>query len=63
MEHARGESRVDLRLLEDGAALKVVKIEAVNGWPTKLQVLLDNGIGLGGENLGRRNAGNKQDLY
>jgi hypothetical protein len=41
----------DLRLLEDGAALKVVKIEAVTGWPTKLQVLLDNGIGLGGENL------------
>ena len=41
----------DLRLLEDGAALKVVKIEAVNGWPTKLQVLLDNGIGMGSENL------------
>jgi hypothetical protein len=41
----------DLRVLEDGAALKVVKIEAVNGWPTKLQVLLDNGIGMGSENL------------
>jgi hypothetical protein len=41
----------DLRLLEDGTQLKVVRIEAVSGWPTKLQVLLDNGIGLGSENL------------
>jgi hypothetical protein len=41
----------DVRFIEGGATLKVVKVEAVNDWPTKVQILLDNGIGLGSENL------------
>jgi hypothetical protein len=41
----------DVRILESGAELKVLKVESVTEWPTKLQVLLDNGVGLGGENL------------
>ncbi len=41
----------DLRLTEGGLDLKVTKVEPVTGWPTKLQILLDNGVGLGGENL------------
>jgi len=40
-----------LQVVEEGANLKVVKVEPVTGWPTKVQILLDNGIGLGGENL------------
>jgi hypothetical protein len=41
----------DVRVLESGAELKVLKVESVSEWPTKVQVLLDNGIGLGSENL------------
>jgi hypothetical protein len=41
----------DVRVVEGGADLKVVKAEPVSGWPTRLQILLDNGVGLGGENL------------
>jgi hypothetical protein len=41
----------DLRVTEGGLDLKITKVEPVTGWPTKLQILLDNGIGLGGENL------------
>lgn len=41
----------DLRVTEGDTDLKIVKIEPVNGWPMKLQVLLDNGAGLGSENL------------
>jgi hypothetical protein len=41
----------DVRVIEGGVELKTVKVEAVTGWPTKLQLLIDNGIGLGSENL------------
>jgi len=40
----------DLRVRENGADASVVKVEPVD-WPTKLQILVDNGIGLGGNNL------------
>lgn len=40
----------DVRILEAGAEAKVVKVEPVN-WPVKVQLLLDNGIGLGPGNL------------
>jgi hypothetical protein len=40
----------DLRVMENGVEAKVVKAEPVN-WPVKVQLLLDNGIGLGGGNL------------
>jgi len=40
----------DVRILEAGAEAKVVKVEPVN-WPVKVQLLLDNGIGLGAGNL------------
>ena len=36
----------DLRVMEAGVEAKVVKVEPVN-WPVKVQLLLDNGIGLG----------------
>jgi hypothetical protein len=41
----------DLRVIEGGTNLKVLKVEPVNDWPTKVQILLDNGVGLGNENL------------
>ena len=40
----------DLRLMENGADAKVTKVEPVN-WPVKLQILLDNGIGMGSQNV------------
>jgi len=40
----------DVRILEAGVEAKVVKVEPVN-WPVKVQLLLDNGIGLGPGNL------------
>jgi hypothetical protein len=40
----------DLRVMENGVEAKVVKAEPVN-WPVKVQLLLDNGVGLGGGNL------------
>ncbi len=40
----------DLRVMEGGAEAKVVKVEPID-WPVKVQVLVDNGIGLGSENL------------
>ena len=40
----------DLRVMEGGVEAKVIKVEPVN-WPVKLQLLLDNGVGLGGANL------------
>ena len=40
----------DMRVLENGAEGKVVQIEPVE-WPMKVQILLDNGAGLGNENL------------
>lgn len=40
----------DLKVMEDGVDAKVVKAEPVN-WPVKVQLLVDNGIGLGGGNI------------
>src|SRR5262245_33138849 len=40
----------DIRLMENGAEAKVTKVEPVN-WPVKVQILLDNGIGLGAANI------------
>jgi len=40
----------DLRLTENGATATVTKVEPVN-WPVKLQILLDNGAGLGSQNV------------
>jgi hypothetical protein len=40
----------DIRLMENGADAKVTKVEPVN-WPVKVQVLLDNGVGLGSQNV------------
>jgi hypothetical protein len=40
----------DISLMEDGLEAKVVKIETVS-FPVKLQLLLDNGIGLGSDNI------------
>ncbi len=37
----------DLRLMENDVEAKVTKVEPVN-WPVKLQILVDNGVGLGG---------------
>jgi hypothetical protein len=40
----------DLRVMEGGVEAKVIKVEPVN-WPVKVQLLLDNGIGLGSGNI------------
>jgi hypothetical protein len=40
----------DLNVTESGAAAKILKIETVS-FPVKLQLLVDNGIGLGSENI------------
>jgi hypothetical protein len=40
----------DIRVLEGGVEAKVVKVEPVS-WPVKVQLLLDNGVGLGGGNI------------
>ena len=40
----------DLKLMENGLDAKVTKVEPVN-WPVKVQILLDNGIGLGSQNI------------
>ena len=40
----------DLRLQENGADAKVTKVEPVN-WPVKVQILLDNGVGMGSQNV------------
>jgi hypothetical protein len=40
----------DIRVMEGGVEAKVVKIEPVS-FPVKLQLLLDNGVGLGSQNL------------
>jgi hypothetical protein len=48
----------DLRLMENGADAKITKVEPVN-WPVKLQILLDNGVGLGSQNVQQLKAGVK----
>lgn len=40
----------DLKVMEGGVEAKIIKVEPVN-WPVKVQLLLDNGIGLGGQNI------------
>jgi hypothetical protein len=40
----------DVRVMENGAEAKVVTIEPLN-WPTKVQLLMDNGLGLGAANI------------
>ena len=40
----------DLRVMENGVQAKVVNVEPME-WPTKVQLLLDNGIGLGATNI------------
>src|ERR1051325_6085491 len=48
----------DIKLMENGADAKVTKVEPVN-WPVKLQILLDNGVGLGSQNVQQLKAGVK----
>jgi hypothetical protein len=40
----------DIRVVENGVEAKILKIEPVS-IPVKLQLLLDNGLGIGGENM------------
>jgi hypothetical protein len=40
----------DIRVMENGAEAKVVKVEPVS-WPSKVQLLVDNGVGLGSNNI------------
>jgi hypothetical protein len=40
----------DLRVMENGVEAKIIKAEPVN-WPVKVQLLLDNGVGMGGGNI------------
>jgi hypothetical protein len=40
----------DVRVMENGVEAKITKVEPVN-WPVKMQILLDNGVGLGGQNV------------
>jgi len=40
----------DIRVLENGVEAKVAKIEAIS-FPMKLQLLVDNGVGLSGDNI------------
>jgi hypothetical protein len=40
----------DLRVKEHGSDATVIKVEPID-WPTKLQILVDNGIGIGGSNF------------
>jgi hypothetical protein len=41
----------DVQVKENDVDTKIVKIEPIN-WPIKVQVLVDNGLGLGNDNLG-----------
>lgn len=40
----------DVQIVENGVEAKVVKVEPAN-WPIKVQLLVDNGIGLGASNI------------
>ena len=40
----------DIRVMENGVEAKIVKVESVS-FPVKLQVLVDNGVGLGADNI------------
>src|ERR1700704_2812262 len=40
----------DLRVKEQGSDASVIKVEPID-WPTKLQILVDNGVGIGSTNF------------
>ena len=40
----------DLRVKEHGSDAKVIKVEPID-WPTKIQILVDNGVGIGSTNF------------
>jgi hypothetical protein len=40
----------DVRVLENGVEAKILKVEAIE-WTTKVQILIDNGTGIGSSNL------------
>jgi hypothetical protein len=46
----------DVRVTENGAEAKVLAVEPI-GWPTKVQILVDNGLGLGSNNLNQLRTG------
>jgi hypothetical protein len=46
----------DVRVMEDGVEATVTKVEPLE-WPVKLQLLLDNGVGLGGGSIQPLKAG------
>jgi hypothetical protein len=46
----------DVTIKENDVDLKVVKVDPIN-WPIKVQLLVDNGIGLGNENLSNVRSG------
>jgi hypothetical protein len=48
----------NIQVTENGVEAKIVKIEPVN-WPLKVQLLVDNGVGLGRENIASLRAGVK----
>jgi hypothetical protein len=47
-----GATAENFRVLEDGIDAAIVKVDPVT-WPLKLQILVDNGTGMGAENLGQ----------
>ena len=46
----------DVHLMEDSVDAPVMKVEPVD-WPVKVQLLLDNGVGLGGGSIPPLKAG------
>lgn len=46
----------DIRVMENGVEAKVTKVEPVN-WPVKVQILVDNGVGLGSANINHLKTG------
>ena len=46
----------DVRVMEDGVAATVTKVDRLD-WPVKVQLLLDNGVGLGGGSMQPLKAG------
>src|SRR6266498_1794122 len=48
----------DIRVTENGTEAKILKVEPLN-WPLKVQLLLDNGIGLGSQNINQLRNGLK----
>jgi hypothetical protein len=53
---ARSLEADDLHVIEDGVEATVTKVEKLD-WPVKLQILLDNGLGLGAGNIQPLKAG------